>query len=90
MAPGTTGSDWPWAGGPSARTTCTTRPAERSISAPANGGGDGKNFLHSNPFPNTASPGQPKECEAGNENFIAGRQVIGNVPGDQGTNTKEP
>jgi phospholipid/cholesterol/gamma-HCH transport system substrate-binding protein len=60
-------------------------------SAPANGGGaDNKNFLHSNPFPNTASPGQPRECEAGNEGYIAGRQVIGNVPGNQGTNTKEP
>ena len=25
------------------------------------------NHLHINPYPNTASPGQPKECEAGNE-----------------------
>jgi virulence factor Mce-like protein len=54
----------------------------------ANGGGDGKNFLHTNPYPNTAAPGQPKECEAGNEPFIAGRTVIGNPPGNQGTNTK--
>jgi hypothetical protein len=53
----------------------------------ANGGGDGKNFLHTNPYPNTAAPGQPKECEAGNEPFIAGRTVIGNVPGNQGTQT---
>ncbi|MFL5870925.1 MAG: MlaD family protein [Solirubrobacterales bacterium] len=59
-------------------------------SAPANGGGDGKNFLHSNPYPNTASPGQPRECEAGNEKYLAGRTVIGNVPGDQGTNTSTP
>jgi virulence factor Mce-like protein len=59
-------------------------------SAPANGGGDGKNFLHSNPYPNTASPGQPRECEAGNERYINGRPVIGNVPGNQGTNTREP
>ena len=36
-------------------------------SAPANGGVPGKqdNYLHTNPYPNTASPGQPKECEAG-------------------------
>ena len=54
----------------------------------ANGGGDGKNFLHTNPYPNTAAPGQPKECEAGNEPFIAGRTVIGNPPGNQGTDTK--
>ena len=26
----------------------------------ANGGGDSRNFLHSNPYPNTASPGQPR------------------------------
>ena len=38
-------------------------------SAPANGGGsDNRNFLHYNPYPNTAAPGQTRECEAGNEN----------------------
>jgi virulence factor Mce-like protein len=60
-------------------------------SAPANGGVPGKqdNYLHSNPYPNTASPGQPDECEAGNENFLVGRQVIGNVPGNQGTKTEK-
>lgn len=57
-------------------------------SAPANGGGDERNFLHSNAYPNTAAPGQaPRECEAGNEDYITGRQVIGNAPGDQGTVT---
>ena len=46
-------------------------------SAPANGGVPGAkdNYLHTNPYPNTASPGQPKECEAGNEPYIAGKQV---------------
>jgi phospholipid/cholesterol/gamma-HCH transport system substrate-binding protein len=60
-------------------------------SAPANGGVPGKqdNYLHTNPYPNTASPGQPHECEAGNENFIVGKQVIGNVPGNQGTKTEK-
>ena len=58
-------------------------------SAPANGGGDSRNFLHVNLYPNTASPGQPFECEAGNEGYLAGRQVIGNVPGNQGTLTEE-
>jgi phospholipid/cholesterol/gamma-HCH transport system substrate-binding protein len=57
-------------------------------SGPANGGGDPLNFLHVNPYPNTAAPGQsPKECEAGNEPYLAGRQVIGHVPGKQGTVT---
>jgi virulence factor Mce-like protein len=57
-------------------------------SAPANGGGDANNFLHANPYPNTAAPGQTHECEAGNEPFLAGQQVIGNVPGDQGAVTE--
>jgi virulence factor Mce-like protein len=55
-------------------------------SAPANG--PGANFLHSNPYPNTASPGQPRECEAGNEKFLEGRQVIGNQPGTQSAKTE--
>jgi len=60
-------------------------------SAPANDGSlDDANFLHSNPYPNTAAPSQsPVECEAGNEDYIAGQQVIGNVPGNQGTVTED-
>ncbi len=55
---------------------------------PANGPSTA-NHLHVNPYPNTASPGQnPTECEAGNEDYLAGQQVIGNVPGDQGTATQ--
>jgi virulence factor Mce-like protein len=59
-------------------------------SAPANGGVPGKqdNYLHTNPYPNTASPGQPKECEAGNEPFAVGKQVIGNTPGTQPAKTE--
>jgi virulence factor Mce-like protein len=57
-------------------------------SAPAAGGRDIRNFLHYNPYPNTASPGQTRECEAGNEAFITGRQVIGNEPGNQGITTE--
>jgi virulence factor Mce-like protein len=53
-------------------------------SAPANGP-DFANHLHYNPYPNTAAPGQPKECEAGNEPYRAGQTLIGNVPGNQGT-----
>jgi virulence factor Mce-like protein len=60
-------------------------------SAPANGGVPGKedNYLHTNPYPNTASPGQPKECEAGNEGFAVGKQAIGNVPGTQSATTEK-
>ena len=46
-------------------------------------------FLHSNPYPNSAAPGQERECESGNENYAASRlrnrQAIGNLPGGQGT-----
>jgi virulence factor Mce-like protein len=64
-------------------------------SGPANGGGvsaSGRptddNFLHSNPYPNTAAPGQEQECEAGNETFDRGKQVIGNDAGNQGKTTQ--
>jgi virulence factor Mce-like protein len=57
-------------------------------SAPANGQGAAPsnrlNYLHYNPYPNTAAPGQPEECEAGNEIYELGKQVIGNP-----TNGKE-
>jgi virulence factor Mce-like protein len=43
--------------------------------------------LHMNPYPNTASPGQTRECEAGNEPYV-GSQLFGNVPGNQGTGTE--
>jgi virulence factor Mce-like protein len=56
-------------------------------SAPANGPTEA-NHLHSNPYPNTAAPGQPKECESGNEPYIRGRTVIGNVPGTQAASTE--
>jgi hypothetical protein len=56
-------------------------------SAPANGP-NSDNYLHSNPYPNTASPGEPKECEAGNEPFQAGRKTIGNAPGTQPASTE--
>jgi ABC-type transporter Mla subunit MlaD len=58
-------------------------------SAPANGGdGERLNHLHSNPYPNTAAPGQqPRECEAGNELYEPGITRIGNTPRDDGTVT---
>jgi ABC-type transporter Mla subunit MlaD len=43
------------------------------------------NHLHINPYPNVGGPGQPLECEAGNEPFKEGETVIGNVPGNVGT-----
>jgi hypothetical protein len=58
-----------------------------AASAPANGGPDVLNHLHYNPYPNTDSPGQTEECEAGNEPYKTGVTVIGNAPGSQGTTT---
>jgi virulence factor Mce-like protein len=55
---------------------------------PANGGGDFANTVHSNPYPNTAAPGQDVECEAGNEPYITGSAQIGNVASNQGTVTR--
>jgi len=57
-------------------------------SAPANGP-DQANYLRSIPYPNTASPGQTRECEPGNQPYKLGSsfpsaQQIGNFPGDQG------
>jgi virulence factor Mce-like protein len=56
-------------------------------SAPASGGvaGAQDNYLHTNPYPNTASPGQPKECEAANETYDVGKTTVGNDPGNNGT-----
>jgi virulence factor Mce-like protein len=47
------------------------------------------NYLHYNPYPNVAGPGQPRLCEAGNENYIAGKPVIGNLPAGSSTNNRE-
>jgi virulence factor Mce-like protein len=57
-------------------------------SAPANGPSV-DNHLHANPYPNTAAPGQDKECEAGNEPYLVGKTITTNVPGNQGTSTKD-
>jgi virulence factor Mce-like protein len=62
---------------------------------PASAPADGPlpdNHLHTNPYPNTASPGQTRECEAGNERYAdansSGKTIIGNQPGNQGIKTE--
>jgi len=54
--------------------------------SPANGAGNNpenvsRNYLHTNPYPWTAAPGQPRACAAGNETYVPGRQVFGNEMG---------
>jgi hypothetical protein len=70
------------ANGPAPAPTMT--PAEKSLNEDS--------FLHSNPYPHTAAPGQTQECEAGNESYTAlnlrERQAIGNLPGGQGLRTE--
>jgi virulence factor Mce-like protein len=56
-------------------------------SAPADGP-TLENHLHTNPYPNTAAPGQPNECEAGNEPYVKGRTVTSNVSGTQQATTE--
>lgn len=52
------------------------------------------NYLHSNPYPNTAAPGQGNDCEAGNERYSRdngngpNQQAIGNVQGSAGAYTE--
>jgi virulence factor Mce-like protein len=68
-------------------------------SAPANGGSTERqaisnipilnNYLHSNSYPNTAGPGQPQLCEAGNETFIREKTIIGNLPASDVTGNRE-
>jgi ABC-type transporter Mla subunit MlaD len=55
-------------------------------SAPASGPGN-KNYLHYNPYPRTAAPGQDGVCEAGNERYQRGRTTIGRSPELWGTTT---
>jgi virulence factor Mce-like protein len=65
--------------GPNSEGTPSAKPAD---------GPNTDNHLHSNPYPNTQAPGQPKECEAANEDYIAGKTVVGNVPGTQSATTE--
>jgi virulence factor Mce-like protein len=54
--------------------------------APANGPLR-HNYLHVNPYPNAAAPGQTQECEGGNERYAVGQTKIGNLAGSQGLTT---
>jgi len=56
-------------------------------SAPANGP-ERSNHLHYNPYPQTGAPGQPRDCEAGNEKFVVGKTVIGNAAEVWGSTTR--
>ncbi|HWY18802.1 MAG TPA: MlaD family protein [Solirubrobacteraceae bacterium] len=46
-------------------------------------------FVHANPYPNVAGPGQPRLCEAGNEKYVPGRLLVGNTPAGGSANNRE-
>jgi len=77
-------------GGPNNETAPASAPASKAGNQTNPAGFADANFLPSNPYPNTASPGQhPRECEAGNEHYVKGQVVIGNSPGNDGIKTED-
>jgi virulence factor Mce-like protein len=74
--------------GPNAEGFPSTGPANGpSVEKDSFGKPVNNNFVHVNPYPNVAGPGQPRLCEAGNETYVPGKAVIGNTPpGGSSTN----
>ncbi len=65
------------------------KPYLRTVPGSSASGNNGESApLHVNPYPNSAAPGQPHECAAGNEPFTAVSPMIGNPPGNLGTKTE--
>jgi ABC-type transporter Mla subunit MlaD len=66
-------------------------PGPNAESGPASAPANGKNVsnhLHFNPYPQTGAPGQPHGCEAGNEEYVKGKTIIGNAPSVWATTTE--
>ena len=75
--------------GPNDQSSPSSAPANGPPTVRDPGSGLPANYLHYNPYPNTAAPGQTRECEAGNEPYPVTSVVLGNPPGNQGTSTNE-
>ncbi len=76
--------------GPNAEGFPSSQPANGpSIEKSATGQPVDNDHLHVNPYPNVAGPGQPRVCEAGNEQYLPGQTVIGNLPASKVTNNRE-
>ncbi|HTW41708.1 MAG TPA: MlaD family protein [Solirubrobacteraceae bacterium] len=80
--------------GPSAEGFPSSQPANGpSIEREAVAGGQGaiidNNHLHANPYPNVAGPGQPRLCEAGNEEYVPGQMLVGNLPEGKSATNRE-
>lgn len=80
--------------GPNAEGFPSSQPAngpsiEREASPTGVGPIVDNNHLHANPYPNVAGPGQPRVCEAGNEQYLPGQMVVGNLPQGKSANNRE-
>jgi phospholipid/cholesterol/gamma-HCH transport system substrate-binding protein len=64
-------------------------PSQKVFTTPDTNPADSHGPVHVDPYPNTAAPGEPKECSAGNEPYSASQAVIGNPPGNLGTKTEK-
>jgi virulence factor Mce-like protein len=73
--------------GPDSLSTFAGAPANGAPSLGSGKESDPENYVHFNPYPQTAAPGQGNVCEAGNEKFAAGKTVIGRAAELWGTDT---
>jgi phospholipid/cholesterol/gamma-HCH transport system substrate-binding protein len=64
-----------------------SNPSSQPYTTPVNTPGAEHGPLHVNAYPNTDSPGETAECEAGNEPYSSLAADIGNAPGNQGLKT---
>ncbi|MDE3131616.1 MAG: MCE family protein [Acidobacteriota bacterium] len=64
-------------------------PSSRPYTSTALAGGTKHGPLHFNPYPNTAAPGQVRECAAGKEPYSPTSAVIGNPRKNVGTATEK-
>jgi ABC-type transporter Mla subunit MlaD len=64
-------------------------PSQSPFTTPDTNPADSHGPIHVDAYPNTASPGEPQECSAGNEPYSAAHAAIGNPPGNVGVKTEK-
>jgi virulence factor Mce-like protein len=64
-------------------------PSSTPYTSTSTAGGTQHGPLHFDPYPNTASPGEPAECSAGKEPYSPAAAVIGNPKTNVGTATEK-
>jgi hypothetical protein len=64
-------------------------PSSTPYTSTSTAGGDKHGPLHFDPYPNTASPGEPRECSAGKEPYSTAAAAIGNPSKNVGTATEK-